>query len=110
MPTKEILQVVLIPIITIVLTIVWDSVSKRLIRNIAKDKEISQSIKDSFEKERDLIYFFRFHTVGDLTHREYMKAIDNLKYKLESPGFVFTIKKLEKLRIKLLKKITNFWK
>lgn len=102
MSIKDILQIVLIPI-----TKIWDSINNRNIRKIAKDKEIYQSIKDIFE-DGDLIYFFCNHSVSNLTHREYMKTIDKLQNKLESPGFIFTIGELEKLRIGLLKKINEF--
>jgi hypothetical protein len=103
MATKDILQFILIPI-----KLALEIMSNRHTRNIEKDREIFKSIKNSFEKDRDLVYFFREHTVGNLTPREDMIRIDRLKEKLERPGFIFTIKELEELRIKLLEKICMF--
>jgi len=108
MSTKEILQIVLIPIITVLLTMIWDSVSKRRIRKRAKDKETYKSIKEGFEKERDLVSFFKNHSVGDDTLREDIQAVGSVKQILESPGCIFTFKVLENLRIRLYKKIDEF--
>lgn len=105
---KDTLQIILIPLLTVILTKSIDFFSKRHERNIANDRETFKLLKESFEGQRDLVYFFRDHSVGDSTNSDDILSIIRLSEKLDSPGFVFTIKKLEKLRIKLLKNVRKF--
>ena len=64
MTTKDILQIILIPILTLILTKSWDVISKRRARNLEKDREVFQLIQDIFEGNTDLVTCFRAPSTG----------------------------------------------
>lgn len=99
MTTKDILQIILIPILTLGLTESWKYLKKRRTRNVEKDKEVFQSIKDIFEEDMSMFHFFGTTSGRDLVLLEYIERIWALQEELYRPGFYFTINRLEKLRL-----------
>jgi hypothetical protein len=105
---KDIIQIILIPILTILLSGVLDLYKEKRKRNLKKDQDLFESLKVLFEGERNLVIFFRDHSVGDLTHRDYISRIVKIENDINLPGFVFSNRKLEKLRKDLHSKVKEF--
>jgi len=105
---KDILQIILIPILTILLSSVLDLFKEKRKRNLKKDQDLFETLKELIEGERNLVVFFRDHSVGDLTHREYISKVIKLDHEIDLPGFVFSNKRLEKLRKELHAKVNEF--
>jgi hypothetical protein len=108
MELKDIAQIILIPILTVLLSYFLDKYKEKANRNLIKDQEVFESLKSSFTEGRDLVVFFRDHSVGDLTHRGYITQLCALKEKLQSSGFIFVDRKLEKYRKQLSDEISKF--
>jgi hypothetical protein len=105
----EIGQIFLIPILTLLLNIGWESVRDVYKRKNEKDREIYQELREYFEGDIDLVAFFQNHSVGDPTRDECIDQFLRLLEKLKRPGFLFTHDSLEKLRIELLEKLEEFY-
>ena len=82
----SIAQIIIIPILTVLLSNYLESARERKKRSLEKDRELFTSIKSSFTEGRNLVTFFRDHSVGDLTHREYITQAYTAKENLEQPG------------------------
>jgi hypothetical protein len=108
MDAIQIVQIVLIPLITLGLTILWESARDIRKRKLEKDREIYQELREYFEGDIDLVAFFQNHSVGDPTRVECIDQFLRLLEKLKRPGFLFTYDSLEKLRIELLEKLEEF--
>jgi len=105
---KDIVQIILIPILTIILASILDSSKEKRKRNSTKDKELFELLKGLFEGKNDLILFFRDHSVGNHTHRDYISKVNKLEHEIVLPGFVFSNRRLEKSRKKLHAKTDEF--
>lgn len=108
MEWAQIVQIILIPIITLLLTILWESIRDTQKRKREKDKKIFSELRESFESGRDLVVFFRDHSVGEPTHTDYISKVDEISRLLKRPGFLFSMRQLERLRVDLTKKIDDF--
>jgi hypothetical protein len=108
MEYKDIAQIILIPILTVLLSYFLDKTKEKAKRNLIKDNETFASLKSSFFENRDLVSFFRDYSVGNLTHRDYISQIYIVKEKLQSADFIFINRQLEKYRRKLLAELTKF--
>ena len=109
MELKDIAQIILIPILTVILSFTLNKIREKSKRNLKKDQEIFASLKSSFTDGRDLSLFFRDQSVGEPIHQEYISKIDSLNRKLHQPDFIFMDRKLEKHRKQLKDKLSEFW-
>lgn len=107
MTTKDILQIVLIPILTLLLTKSWDLISKHRAKNLEKDREVFQSIQSIFEGDTDLVTWFRGPITG-FVPAEFLESIWVLQDNFYRPSLFFTVRKLEKLRLDLRDVINEF--
>ena len=108
MELKDIAQIILIPILTVILSFTLDRIRERSTRSLKKDQETFASLKASFTDGRDLVIFFRDHSVGDPIHHDYVSQIDSLNRKLHQPDFIFIDRKLERHRRQLEDKVSEF--
>ena len=108
MELKDIAQIILIPILTVLLSYFLNKSKEKADRNLIKDQEVFKSLKSSFTENLDLVVLFRDHSVGDLTHRDYITQALALQEKLQSSGFIFMDRKLESYRKQLLEEISKF--
>lgn len=105
---KDIFQIILIPLITIILGNVLDVYKDKSKRNREKDITIFTSIQEKISGEIDLVWFFRDVTSGAPTEKRFITGVLNLNNLLETPGCIFLNQKLEKKRNQLLGKIQDY--
>lgn len=104
----DVLQIILIPIFTILLAGQLEKNKETRLRRLSKDKEKFDKIHLFFVQNNHLDDFFRYDSVGANFRSEKISQIDELKRLVDEPGFIFTDKELEKLRIEFVNKIKSF--
>lgn len=105
---KDIVQIIAIPIITIILAYLLDIKKSKNKTRAENDRKLMQELKNVFEIDGDLIYLFRDHSVGNLTHRDYLTQADILEKLIGGPGFIFSNRKLENLRKDMHSKLCEY--
>ena len=104
----DVIQIILIPVFTILLAGLLEKIKETRVRRLSKDKEKFDKIHLLFVQKNHLDDFFRYESVGANIRTAKISQIDELKRLLDEPGFIFTDKKLEKLRIEFVNKIKSF--